>query len=466
MVQTSILRQIVTTPVPLATHANDVFISYSCKDKAFVKKLDTYLRKLNRDPWVDWDDIHKGEDWWTSIQRGIEEADTFIFVLSPDSLASSVCRDEIEYAAQYHKRFLPIVRRESFDIQQLHPAISRHNWLFFRESDDFKTAFKEFLQALDTDLEYVRAHTRLLVRTLEWQNKQQDNSYLLRGTDLDDAQQWLGQGINKEPRPTDGQVSYISASKNARTVALKARQKARWIIVLTAVLANLAFVAGGLYLITGRTDDAAQQSMEFRWIDTYLEAEAEFPDYANDFAALAEIEKPTEQDDWENDSLLQQHETWLQAIQELEPKSRPITYIAGDRDDEVRIIGDLFRKTNPSEAYPFLKPVAITSENWEMEEGLGELTLEDVKDVYSELEEGEDTSFSIYGPIRDESGDTIGALELRYDADAYLDEYDRYSDAVRDSLGHSMPWVYTIAFVWFALSSWIILWATQTSKDG
>ena len=124
-----------------ATKNNDVFISYSRKDKDFVASLDKAFRKIGRDPWVDWDDIRKGEDWWQSIKRGIEAADTFLFVVTPDSIASNVCRDEIEYANQCNKRFLPIVRREGFDSQNVHPAISRHNWLFFRETDDLKTAF-------------------------------------------------------------------------------------------------------------------------------------------------------------------------------------------------------------------------------------------------------------------------------------------------------------------------------------
>jgi hypothetical protein len=79
---------------------NDVFISYSRRDKAFVETLDAALKSLNRDPWVDWEDIYKGEEWWKAIQRGIESANTFIFVISPDSVASRVCRDEVNYAAE------------------------------------------------------------------------------------------------------------------------------------------------------------------------------------------------------------------------------------------------------------------------------------------------------------------------------------------------------------------------------
>jgi hypothetical protein len=90
-----------------SAYKNDVFISYSRKDKAFVETLDQTFREFHRDPWIDWDDIQTGEDWWQSICRGIEAADTFVFVITPDSVASEVCRQEIDYAMQCHKRCLP-----------------------------------------------------------------------------------------------------------------------------------------------------------------------------------------------------------------------------------------------------------------------------------------------------------------------------------------------------------------------
>ena len=40
-------------------------------------------------------------------------------------------------------------------------------WLFFREGDDFEPAFKELMRVMDTDLEWVKAHTRLTVRAVE-----------------------------------------------------------------------------------------------------------------------------------------------------------------------------------------------------------------------------------------------------------------------------------------------------------
>ncbi|MEL6331097.1 MAG: toll/interleukin-1 receptor domain-containing protein, partial [Cyanobacteria bacterium J06626_26] len=82
----------------------DIFISYSRKDTAFVRILDAALIRSKYDTWVDWQNIPLTADWWQEIESGIEAAHTFIFILSPDSVASKVCRKEIEHAVKNNKR--------------------------------------------------------------------------------------------------------------------------------------------------------------------------------------------------------------------------------------------------------------------------------------------------------------------------------------------------------------------------
>jgi DNA polymerase III delta prime subunit len=195
------------------TSPNEIFISYSRRDKEFVTQLDNALRQIGWDPWVDWSDIHPTEDWWTAIKRGIESASNFVFVISPDSISSKVCRQEVEYGLKHNKRLVPLLRREGFNMDDVHPAISRHNWIFFRETDDFEQAFGTLLTALETDIEYARSHSRLLVRAKEWQRKISDSSFLLRGTDLLEAEQWLEKSSTKQPQPTELHRNYIHASR-------------------------------------------------------------------------------------------------------------------------------------------------------------------------------------------------------------------------------------------------------------
>ncbi len=333
--------------------SNDVFISYSRRDQTFVRTLDTAFKQLNRDPWVDWNDIQKGEEWWKAIQRGIEGADTFVFVLSPDSVASSVCQAEIDYAALHHKRFLPIVYREGFDLAQVHSSISSHNWLFFRETGDFEAAFQELIHAIDTDLEYVRAHTRLLVRAIEWQHKGDNPSYLLRGVDLSEAESWLLQGAGNQPQPTELQVQYIHTSRQVQAAKLKTKRKARRKILLTTVLTNLVLaIGGGFWFYQFRTDEALQ-----RIRDDMVNAlrMGTISANGNDFAALAALSVPRGSLPIQS-SLYQSHQRSLLNINRVFPNAFPRTYISGGTG-QILWVGDISRNVKVGrESTEFLEP--------------------------------------------------------------------------------------------------------------
>jgi hypothetical protein len=186
---------------------SDVFISYSRKDKDFVKVLHQALTESKYNAWVDWEDIPLTADWWDEIKAGIEQADTFLFVISPDSISSKVCGQELDHAVIHNKRLVPIVRRDGFDSALIRPALGKHNWLFFRDDDDFDAAFRALVTALDTDLDHVKRHTRLLVKAIEWEHQGHNPDLLMRGSELEHTIQWLTQSSNKEPRSTELQLS-------------------------------------------------------------------------------------------------------------------------------------------------------------------------------------------------------------------------------------------------------------------
>jgi hypothetical protein len=196
--------------------SQEVFISYSRKDKEFVRRLDEELKRRDREAWVDWEGIPPGDKWEKTIYGAIEATHTFIFVLTPDSIASEVCGKEIAHAAANNKRLVPIVHRDVV-ADGVPKSLGELNWIFFWDSDDFEEATGKLISALDTDLKWVRAHTRLLTRAIEWDANGRNNSFVLRGEDLRSAERWLAEaGAQKERQPTALQIEYIIASrKNA-----------------------------------------------------------------------------------------------------------------------------------------------------------------------------------------------------------------------------------------------------------
>lgn len=192
----------------------DVFISYSRKDTAFVRQLHDRLVAQGREVWVDWEGIPPTADWLAEIYAAIEAAHCFILVMSPDSVGSAVCARELAHAIEHRKRLIPIVCRP-VDPGVVQQELAALNWIFCRESDEFERAVEALVQALDTDLDWVRAHTRLLVRAIEWERAGKNPSFLLRGSDLQEAERQLIEAGGKEPRPTPLQSDYIVASRKA-----------------------------------------------------------------------------------------------------------------------------------------------------------------------------------------------------------------------------------------------------------
>src|SRR5512141_2164414 len=179
-----------------------VFVSYSRKNKEFCKRLADELQKRDLGLWVDWDDIPPTVDWKLEIQKGIEEADTFIAIVSTDWISSSICKDELDMAVKNGKRLVPVV---PYDIvwDSVPATLAHLNFIFFTEAFDFNEQLNKLFTALDTDYDWLKTHRRLQVKALEWERANKENGFLLRGKDLDDAEQQLSVNATKDPNPTD-----------------------------------------------------------------------------------------------------------------------------------------------------------------------------------------------------------------------------------------------------------------------
>lgn len=218
----------------------DIFISYSRKDNEFVTRLFEALKAAGREVWLDVKNIPPNAEWMAEISLSIESADDFVFVISPDSLRSEICARELDHAIAHNKRLVPIVWREPAG-EKARPELSKLNWIFFRSEDSFEQAFTTLQTALDTDLDHVRLHTRLLVRAREWETRGHSSSLTLRGEDLSEAETWLTQGTEKEPHPTPLQVEYISVSRQAERT--RQRRTLSAVVVALIVTAALAIAA-------------------------------------------------------------------------------------------------------------------------------------------------------------------------------------------------------------------------------
>ena len=178
------------------------------------------------------------------IATAIARSEKFVFVISPDSLDSGPCTTELAEAVQSSKQVIPLLRRQARDGQPIAAAVAERNWIFFDDDARFEASLAELIQTLDTDLDWVKSHTRLLVRAREWTEGSGDRSRLLRGRDLRAAEAWLAEeGAHPQSPPTSDQRAFIAVSRrSADRVAWLQRSVLAVGLVIAVVLASVALV--------------------------------------------------------------------------------------------------------------------------------------------------------------------------------------------------------------------------------
>ena len=192
----------------------DVFISYSRTDTDFARKLNDALQLQGKTTWFDQESIAAGSNFQQAIHQGIENADNFLFVLSPNSVNSPYCADEATHAAKLNKRIITVLHRPVNPVD-LPSELAKIQWIDFnRLGRDFYSNFCELIRTLDVDRAHVQSHTKWSQRAIEWTHRDRSEDLLLRGSELVLAQNWLADAEQQAKRPaqTPLQQTFIQAS--------------------------------------------------------------------------------------------------------------------------------------------------------------------------------------------------------------------------------------------------------------
>jgi CHAT domain-containing protein/tetratricopeptide (TPR) repeat protein len=260
-----------------------VFISYSRDDLDFADELDAILRIGGFDTSVDRQAISGGEEWRRRLGNLIREADTVVFVLSASSARSDICAWEVEEAVRSGKRIIPAVPRP-LDGAMPPQHLRDLNYIFFypepkSPGSGFGPGLTRLVEALNTDLEWLREHTRLLLRATEWDAGGRSENRLLSGTDIVAAKSWAARRPKGAPEPTTLHLDFIRVSEEvenarqdlkrrqaeemeaaARSLAAAARKTLRRTVVglVVSTITIVAAVTFAWMLLEKRAEDARE----------------------------------------------------------------------------------------------------------------------------------------------------------------------------------------------------------------
>src|SRR5215471_16207002 len=86
-----------------------VFICYSRTDKQFASQLADDLSGYELTVWQDIRSIPTGANWDAEVQKGLQNSDILLVLLSPAASASQNVADEWSYFIEHNKPIVPLM---------------------------------------------------------------------------------------------------------------------------------------------------------------------------------------------------------------------------------------------------------------------------------------------------------------------------------------------------------------------
>lgn len=191
-----------------------LFISYSRTTSGLATALTDALEARGYRVWIDQESITPASDWRARISVGIEGARAVLLVISERFLASPNCDRELVEAVGLGKRLIPVLA-ENIPIGRLPSPVPDLDLIMAADAD-LTAVVDEVVEAIETDLEWLDEHTRLLQAALRWAETPDDRSLLLRGRDLRAMLGRVEAAAHRAPLVNQVQRSYLAACEDNR----------------------------------------------------------------------------------------------------------------------------------------------------------------------------------------------------------------------------------------------------------
>ncbi|MEZ6030889.1 MAG: TIR domain-containing protein [Hyphomonadaceae bacterium] len=247
---------------PPATDETKVFLSYSRKDSVLMRRIaDALIANNDFEPDFDKADhdpdrvnagISADEPWWQRLEEMIASAEAMVFLVSPDSIASRVCDEEIAYAQRLGKRVIPVLAAP-IDFAKLPPKLAALNIAidFTEAGPGFDGAFGQVARVLAINSAWLREGRQYAERAAAWERKGAPKGGLLPSGAFEEAEAWAARRPKNEPEPGELFTAWIAASRaNIQEQLGRERRQIRRARIWQAAAA-LILVLGFSALATG-----------------------------------------------------------------------------------------------------------------------------------------------------------------------------------------------------------------------
>lgn len=191
-----------------------LFISYSRTTSELANAITDALEARGYRVWIDQESITPASDWRARISVGIEGARAVVLIISERFIASPNCDRELVEAVGLGKRLIPVLA-EPIPIERLPVPVPDLDLIMATDAE-LTAVVDEVVVAVETDLEWLDEHTRLLQSALRWAETPEDRSLLLRGNDLRAVLGRVAAADARAPTITAAQRSFLTACEANR----------------------------------------------------------------------------------------------------------------------------------------------------------------------------------------------------------------------------------------------------------
>jgi hypothetical protein len=124
-----------------------IFLSYSRREVGFVDQLTDQLQKAGFQVWLDYRSLMPGSPWKTQIEKGLDESEVILLVVSKESMASKYVEFEWRRVIQEDKRIILAI----FEAVDLPEVLEKYEWVDFR--GNFEMGIKELIEQLESPVQ-------------------------------------------------------------------------------------------------------------------------------------------------------------------------------------------------------------------------------------------------------------------------------------------------------------------------
>ena len=199
----------------------DVFVSYAREDLSRARDISSSLESSGLSVWIDLEGIEPAADWMRAIRAAIDECAAFVFLISVESIRSSICLQELQHANATGKKIVPVLL-EAVTEPEIPEELGSLQWIEAIHSTDLTSAIESIVHATQSDPTWTTLHARLTVRAREWKEHDHASSRLMRGDELATAENELTiERTANQPQASEIQRQYVQASRKAATSRLR-----------------------------------------------------------------------------------------------------------------------------------------------------------------------------------------------------------------------------------------------------